>query len=158
MSDPPISTPRQDLERLQQQANEYLKGWQRAKADYLNLKKQSEREKEELTRFASATLILELLPIYDHFKRAMNHVPTDARQFDWVKGISHIQSQFQTLFQALGIEEVPTVGRQFDPALHEAVAKEKREGTAPNTVLEELSTGFRLEGKLLAPAKVKVSE
>ncbi len=158
MSDIPVSTSHPELEKLRQQADEYLKGWQRAKADYLNLKKQAERDKEELTRFASAALILEFLPIYDHFKRAMNHVPGDAQQLDWVKGLGHIQGQFQTLFKALGIEEVPTVGHVFDPTLHEAVAKEKREGTAPNTILEELSTGFRLEGKLLAPAKVKVSE
>lgn len=154
---PPPEAPSVELARLKQQAEEYLQGWQRAKADYLNLKKQTEKERAEIVQFANAALILELLPIYDHFKRAVQHIPDDAKQQDWVKGILHIQTQFKTLFTALGLEEIQAEGAAFDPNLHEAVAKERRDGALANRVLEEVSTGFQYRGKVLVPAKVKVS-
>ncbi len=156
---PPKSpAPETDVPKLRRQADEYLQGWQRAKADYLNLKKQAEREKEEMVQFANAALLLQLLPIYDHFKRALEHVPEDARQTEWVKGVGHIRGQFQSFFKTLGIEEIPTVNQLFDPGQHEAVARAKQDGVAPDTVLEELATGFTFRGKVLIPAKVKVSE
>lgn len=146
-----------ELQKLQRQADEYLKGWQRAKADYSNFKKQAEREKEEMVQFANAALLLQLLPIYDHFKRALEHVPMESQQTEWVKGVGHIRSQFQGFFKTLGIEEIPTVNQLFDPSQHEAIAREQRPGVTPDTVVEELSTGFTFRGKVLIPAKVKVS-
>lgn len=154
---PQPSQSESELQKLQRQADEYLKGWQRAKADYLNLKKQAEREQEQTVQFANAALLLQLLPIYDHFKRALEHVPQDAKQTEWVKGVGHIRSQFQSFFKTLGIEEILTVNQLFDPNQHEAITHEKREGTKPDTVIEELSTGFTFRGKVLIPAKVKVS-
>lgn len=157
-SPPDPSSPSPDArQRLQQQADEYLKGWQRAKADYLNLKKQAEREREETVQFANAALLLQLLPIYDHFKRALEHVPDNARKTEWVKGVGHIRSQFQSFFKTLGIEEIPTVNELFDPVQHEAITREQRAGVTPDTVIEELATGFTFRGKVLIPAKVKVS-
>lgn len=146
-----------ELQKLRHQADEYLKGWQRAKADYSNFKKQAEREKEEMIQFANAALLLQLLPIYDHFKRALEHVPDNARQTEWAKGVGHIRSQFQNFFKTLGIEEIPTVNQLFDPVRHEAITRERRPGVTPDTVVEELATGFTFRGKVLIPAKVKVS-
>lgn len=147
-----------DVARLQKLADEHLAGWQRAKADYLNLKRQSEKEKAELAQFANAALIIELLPIYDNLKRAMTHVPEDQQKLEWVVGISHIVTQFKQLFESLGIAEIKTVGEPFNHELHHAVSKEKREGVAPDTVIEELKTGFTMHGKLIEPAQVRVAE
>ena len=147
-----------DVEKLQKLADEHLAGWQRAKADYLNLKRQSEKEKEELAKFANAALIIELLPIYDNLKRALSHVPDADKDTDWVKGIFHIIQQFKQLFGSLGIEEIKTVGEPFDHELHHAISKEKREGAKPGTVIEEMKTGFTMHGKLVEPAQVRVAE
>ncbi len=150
--------PPTEIQRLQQQASEYLAGWQRAKADYLNLKKQSEREKDEVIKFAHAALVLELLPIYDNLKRALRHIPPSEQDRDWVKGVRHIRQQFQRFFRDLEIVEIKTLGVPFDPNQHHAVAKEKRLGVAPGTILEEVKTGFMVGDKVIAPAQVRVAE
>lgn len=147
-----------ETERLQKLSDDHLVGWQRAKADYLNLKRQSEKEKEELAKFANAALIIELLPIYDNLKRALSHVPDVDKDKEWVKGIFLTIKHFKQLFESLGIEEIRTVGEPFDHELHHAIGKEKREGAKPGTVVEEMKTGFTMHGKLVEPAQVRVAE
>lgn len=147
-----------EVASLKRQADEYLKGWQRAKADYLNLQKRTETERVELVQFANAALLMDVLPLYDSFKRALNQVPKPLQADAWVEGLKRIQSQYQTLFRSLGLDEIPTVGQPFDPELHEAVAREHRAGVTAGQVLAEASTGFRLHGRVLIPAKVTVSE
>ncbi len=152
------AVPATELEIAQKQAAEHLAGWQRAKADYLNLKRQTEKDKEELAKFANAALVIELLPIYDNLKRALKHVPEGEREKEWVKGVGHIMQQFTQLFSSLGIEEIKTTGEPFNHELHHAVGKEKREGTAPGTVIDEVHTGFTMHGRLVKAAQVRVAE
>ncbi|MBI4089848.1 MAG: nucleotide exchange factor GrpE [Candidatus Kerfeldbacteria bacterium] len=147
-----------ELELLKKQAADYLAGWQRAKADYLNLKKQAEKENAELAKFANAALIIELLPIYDNLKRAIQHIPAEQRQVEWVKGINHILQQFKQLFASLGLEEIKTVGQPFNHELHHAVGKVKRNDLAPNMVAEEVKSGFLMHGRMITPAQVRVAE
>ncbi|MBI3115660.1 MAG: nucleotide exchange factor GrpE [Candidatus Kerfeldbacteria bacterium] len=147
----------EELVQLRQKADEYLKGWQRAKADYSNLKKQLEKDREEIGKFANAALLVELLPIYEHLKRATQQVPLHLAGHQWMTGVRHISTELQRFLQRLGIEEIPTVGQPFDPTLHDAVAREHRDGAPDNQVLEEVATGFTLHGTVIVPAKVKVS-
>ncbi|MDD5039883.1 MAG: nucleotide exchange factor GrpE [Patescibacteria group bacterium] len=156
---PAKETPLTELQKTQQRMEEYLDGWKRAKADYLNLKKESEKREKEIVQFANAGLILELMPIYDNFKLAWQHIPEEHRKNDtWLKGIEHIKRQFADLLKNLGIEEIKTVGEKFDPEFHDAVAKEKREGAVPGTIIEEVKGGYKLYDKVLEHAKVKVAE
>ncbi len=152
------AVPATELEIAQKQAAEHLAGWQRAKADYLNLKKQTERDQAEITKFANAALVVELFPIYRDLKRALEHVPPEQREAEWVKGIGHIAQQFKQLFQQLGIDEIKTTGQRFNHDLHHAVAKEKRPGAEPGTILDELKTGFTMHGRVIEPAQVRVAE
>lgn len=155
----PSSLPVQleEMESLKKQAADYLAGWQRAKADYLNLKRDSEKEKNQLLQVASAALVLEILPIYDHLKLAIKHIPREQQDTEWTKGIKHIASEFQQFVEKLGFQEIKTVGEAFNPDMHHAVSKERREGMKPGIVIEELSTGFMVQGKPIEPAKVRVS-
>ncbi len=157
----PVAEPKADpteLEKLQKQVAEYLDGWKRAKADYLNLKKQTEKEKQDLVDFANAGLLVQLLPLYDHFKRALSAIPSKERTTDWEKGVEAIFREFQGILKNLGVEEIPSVGEKFDPEKHHAVGREKREGAKPDTILTETRTGFTLKGKVLGPAQVIVAE
>ncbi|MEK7569945.1 MAG: nucleotide exchange factor GrpE [Patescibacteria group bacterium] len=147
-----------DLEKLQQLNQEYLDGWKRAKADYLNLKRDTEKEKMEIVQFANAGLLLELLPILDNLKTAMKHVPENLTKESWVQGFDHILRQFRDMLKTMGVEEIQTVGQTFNPEMHEAVAKKKQEGTAPHTILEESTGGYTIQGKVIRHAKVTVSE
>ncbi|MDP2683771.1 MAG: nucleotide exchange factor GrpE [bacterium] len=152
-------TKKSELEVCKEKMEEYLNGWKRAKADYSNQKKDFEKKEKEIVQFANATLILEIMPIYDNFKLAWKHIPEDHKKNDdWLKGIEAIKKQFTELLKKLGLEEIPTEGEKFDPEIHEAVAKEKAEGKESGIILEEMKAGYKLYDKVLEPAKVKVAE
>lgn len=147
-----------EIGKLQKMVDEHLEGWKRAKADYLNLKRQSEKEKEEIAQFAQAAAVMQFLPIYDNLKRAESHIPADQHNLDWVKGIKHIQKQFEDTMKQMGIEPIATVGQPFDPNLHHAVSKVKQEDAAPGIIIEELKSGFKVKDRVLEPANVIVAE
>ena len=147
----------EDVEKLKKQVEEYLNGWKRAKADYLNQKKEFEKREKETIQFANAALISELLPIYSNLKLALNHKP-QGKAGDWAKGVEQIYKQWKTFFSQLGIKEIETVGKKFDPTLHEAVSKEKKEGKESEVIFEEVGAGYTLHEKILQAAKVKVVE
>ncbi|MFA6410245.1 MAG: nucleotide exchange factor GrpE [Candidatus Buchananbacteria bacterium] len=158
MSEQEIEQLQQELELALKKSEEHLNGWRRAKADYLNLKKESENRQGEMTQFANAALIAQLLPIFDHYKLACQHIPANLAKTDWVVGFLHIKKQFEDFFKNLGIEEIKTVGEEFNPEFHEAVAHEKKEGFEPDMVFEEVQSGYTLHGKVVNPARVKVAK
>lgn len=145
------------LNEYKKKAEEYLNGWKRAKADYLNFKKEEERRKSEFVKFANLSLILELLPLRENFKKAFNHLPKELEENDWVIGIKHIKNQIDELFKKFHIEEIKTVGEKFNPERHEAVGKEKRDNLEEDTIIKEVETGYLMEGKVIKPAKVIIS-
>lgn len=159
-----------ELETAEKKMAEYLDGWKRAKADYLNLKKETDQRYQELIKFANAGLILELLPVLDNFKLAVLHIPESEKNADWVIGIMHIKKQFQDILKTLGIEEIKTVGEKFNPELHEAVGREEnlaeggegkdgeegKEEQSGDIIVKELRAGYMLNGKIIQAAKVIV--
>lgn len=148
----------QELELAQKKAEEHLDGWRRAKADYLNLKKETESRQLELIQFANAALLAQFLPVYDHYKLACQHIPQEAKDQDWVVGFLHIKKQFDDFLKNLGIEEIKTVGEPFNPEFHEAVSHEKKEGFKTDVIFEEVKAGYTLHGKVISPARVKVAK
>ena len=146
------------LEELKEQCNEYLNGWKRAKADLANFKKDTEKRQQEIREFMAADLVLDILPIHDHFKRSLEHIPEEDQKKDWVIGIMHIKSQLDKFLKDRGIEEIKTVGEEFNPELHEAVSNHKSENSESNIITKEVSTGYTMNGKVIQPAKVIVSE
>ena len=145
-----------ELAKLQAQCDEYLNGWKRAKADYINFKKETEDKQKTIFEFANATLLMEVLPIYDNFKKAL--AATGTEKNNWLEGIKQIKKQMEDLLKDHGIEEIKTIGEKFNPEFHEAVAKEKKEGVEPETIISETSSGYLLKGKVLVAAKVIVAE
>lgn len=140
------------------QADEYLKGWQRAKADYANLKKESDLRFIELTKYANEELLKELLPLVDYFKQALKAVPANEAGSAWVEGIRHIQTRLLEVLAYHGVKEIDVVNEKFNPELHEAVMQIDDSKSAPNTIVEEVRTGFTLHDKVIQPARVKVSK
>lgn len=148
----------QQLELAQKKEQEHLDGWKRAKADYLNLKKETEKRQQEFIQFANAALVAELLPVFDHFKLALQHVPAEQKKAEWVIGFFHIKKQFEDFLKQLDIEEIKTVGEKFNPELHEAVSHDQKEGFETDAIFEEVKAGYTLHGKVIYPAKVKVAK
>jgi len=150
----------EDLAALQQsladaeaKAEANLAGWQRAQADFANYRRRMEQEKGEISQFARAMLILELLPALDDLERALAAVPPRLAKSGWVDGIRLIGSKLQTTLKAQGLSEIEAVGEPFDPHLHEAVRQDKgKEGV----VIEEVQKGYKFNDKVIRPAKVVV--
>lgn len=146
------------VKKLEAQLQEHTDGWKRAKADYLNLKRQSEKEKAEIAQYAQGAVVIEFLPIYENLKRAIKHIPADQLDLEWVKGVAHIQRQFEEALKVMSITPIPTDGQPFDPNKHHAVSTVKKAGVASQTIIEELKTGFMVGDRVLEPAQVVVAE
>lgn len=147
------------------QCGEYLAGWKRAQADYANLKRETEKEKIEFSKFANERLLSNLLPAIDSFDTALAFVPDVTGLPDdrrdriekWIAGMRAVRQLWENAFREIGLENVPTSGA-FDPLIHEAVGEERSETTPQGTVIRTVQSGWRLNGKLLRPAKVIVSK
>jgi len=136
-------------------AETYQRNWQRAAADYQNFKRRVEQERSESARFASAALVINLLPVYDDLDRAASTIDASLAGLNWVQGVLAIQRKFQQLLQAMGVSEVPTSGVRFDPAQHEAVAQQPG---AEGAILHVVQKGYKLGEKVIRPAMVIVGD
>jgi molecular chaperone GrpE len=129
----------------------------RARADYQNLKRRTDEEKEAMRALMNADLISRLLPIADNFERALR-AAEQSRDFDkLVGGVNAVYRQINDLLSREGLEPIEAAGQAFDPNLHNAVLREETAQYPENTVIEELERGYMLNGKVLRPAMVKVA-
>lgn len=144
-----------DTESLTKERDEYLDGWQRARAELVNYKRDESKRSDDLMKFANGALIRELVMVIDNFELA---IAAMERQGDVEKGIYLIKAQFEDILKQHGLEKVAVaVGQEFDPALHEAIASVPSE-LPSGSVIEEVEHGYYLHGKLLRPSRVKVAE
>ena len=126
---------------------ELTNNWKRALADYKNLERRCNEEKEVLVRFANLVLLERLIPVLDNLESLKNHLED--------KGLEMILLQFRTLLKDEGVEEISCEGAEFDPLLMEAseiVAGEE------NKVVEVVLKGYKLQDRVLRPARVKVGK
>lgn len=144
------------LTKAQEKSEEHLDGWKRAKADYLNLKKESEKAQREIAGYATSMLLFELLPIVDNFERAIDHLTEDQKKEEWVKGMLGIYQQLRQLLKDMGLERIPT-DVPFNPEMHEAIDREFHDTVAEGTILKVIAPGYRMNGKLIRPARVTVA-
>jgi len=146
------------LEECQKLKDEYLTGWQRARADLLNYKKEELKRVGELIKYAGEGFILKILPILDNFEIADKNLPEDLKNDEKIKGILKIKTQIKDFLKSQGVEEIECLGKKFDPNLHEVVEEVNKEGVEPGTVIEEIRKGYKINGRLLRPAKVRVTK
>ena len=144
---------RQALDEEKQKAANYLANWQRAQADFINYKRRSEQEKGEISQFANASLMFNLLPILDDLERAFTSVPPNLVQLTWVDGIRLIERKLQASLEAQGLSPIKALEEPFDPKFHEAAMHGKgKEGI----VVEELQKGYKLHDRVIRPSMVVV--
>jgi len=145
---------RQENEHLKQLAEEYLDQARRARAEFLNYKRRVEQELEEFKHLAHMELIQKLLPVLDDFHLAIAHLPEDVKDSPWVQGLLLIERKLWAVLESEGVEPIEVVGKPFSPEEHEAVAVT---GEGPHhVVVEEIRRGYRLRGRVLRPALVRV--
>lgn len=141
---------KQKLKQAEQQAQEYLNGWKRAKADYINKEREIEKDKLNWVKFANLELILKLLPVLDSFDQSLSQIPDNLKSDSWVKGVIQIKNQFDNLLKDQGIGKIKTIGEKFNPEFHEVVEKKGDN----NEIIEEIQSGYIMHEKVIRPAKV----
>jgi len=155
-----------DLTKLQAERDEYLAGWKRAQADYANLQKESEKARADYAKYASEECLVKLLPAIDQYLVALRFQPSldavtdtdERRKFEtWVTGLRAVATLWEQAAKECGLEQVASSG-PLDPSQHEAVSEEASETVPPGEIIRIAETGWKLNGKLLRPAKVIISK
>ena len=123
-------------------------------AEYDNYRKRSQREKDALFADIKADTLLKFLPVYDNLVRALKQ-PTEDEAYR--KGIEMIMTQFNATMEKLGVEKIESLGKTFDPALHNAVMHVDDETKGESEIVEVFQEGFRLGDKVIRFAMVKVA-
>jgi len=151
---------REKLKACQKEKDEYLAGWQRAKADLINYKREVETNKGELAKFANENLMRDLLSVLDSFDMAfMNKETWESVPEGWRKGVEYIHTQFLTVLRENNLEQINPFGEAFDPARHEPVETVLTdEKSKDHTVVEVLQRGYVFHGKVIRPARVHIAE
>lgn len=130
----------------------------RAHAEFENAKKRIEKDKIDFLRYANDGFLLEFLPILDSLEIAEKHIK-EAKDFKAVQeGVDMIQLQIQKFLKDIGVERVKTLGEKFDPHMHEAIEVEEAKDKEDGLILAELKSGYKINGRLLRPASVKISK
>lgn len=143
------------LKKCEKEKNEYLDGWKRTKADFINYKKEEAERMERLITALKEKIILDFLPVLDNFYLAEKEIPEEERKEKNIKGLLQIKSQIKEIFKEAELEEIKSIGEKFDPYLHEAVEMIEGEGES-GTITEDVQKGYKLKGEVVRPAKVKV--
>ncbi len=143
-----------ELAKSTKEKQEYLDGWQRAKADYVNVKRRADEDRQNLVLQASAALVEALLPALDSFEHALAAPSTDT---GWIDGIKNTYAQLMKALSSEGVASFDPLNEHFDPNRHEpvgtvAVGTE----TEDNTVTTVHQRGYTLHGKVIRPARVTV--
>src|SRR5690606_16402991 len=113
-----------ELAAEREKAETYYRNWQRSAADFVNYKRRVEQETAERSRFATAALVINLLPVFDDLERAVDSVDASLAGLNWVQGVVAIHRKFANMLQAMDVTEIETNGVPFDPSVHEAVARQ----------------------------------
>lgn len=141
------------LAKAEADAQKYLDNWRRAEADFQNFKRRSEQERDELRRFSSGALIINLLPLVDDFERAFASIDSNLAGLTWLDGLRLMYRKLLALLEASGVRPIEADGQKFDPRYHEAVAHVDGE---EGKVLSEVQRGYMLHDRVLRPAMVVV--
>jgi molecular chaperone GrpE len=155
--DDPVAALQSELEKAQAQAAEYLDGWQRARAEFANLKKRVEAEREEIRSRSNEELLLKILPVVDDFERAFQELPPGMEDTAWMNGITMIMKKLQKLLESENVAPLEAAGKPFDPQWHQAMMQEETEDYPDGICIEEIQRGYRLGDRVLRPALVKVA-
>ena len=154
----PITEIEKQLEECKKQKEEYLNGWKRERADFINYKKEEIERITELIKYANEGLILKILPILDNCLAAEKNIPDDLKKDEHVKGLLQIHQQMRGFLKSQGLEEIKTMGEKFDPNFMEAVEEIENKDKIAGVIIEEIQKGYTLHGQIIRPAKVKVTK
>lgn len=151
---------RSDLKLARKEKEEYLTGWQRAKADYVNLQKDSDAKYKELRTMVTGNMVEDLLPVLDSFNMAMgNKEAWEKVDANWRNGVEYIHQQFLRVLADNNVTALDQIDVMFDPMLHESIETIPTEDESKDhKIAQVIQTGYKIGDKIIRPARVKVWE
>lgn len=151
---------RDKLKKTVAEKQEYLLGWQKDKAEFLNARKRDTETNKELQKYAKEDIMSELLPVLQSFNMAFgNKESWEKVDKNWRVGVEYIASQLKGILSSNGLKEVDPLGLPFDPLRDEAVEFVKTDDEKKDhVVVEVIQKGYELTGKIISAPKVKVGE
>ena len=156
-----VSISKEEYEELAEKAKAALELQDRLLrlgADFDNYKKRVQREREELIKYAGEAFIFELLHIVDNFERAFQAADKTQDFKILHQGVEMILKEIENFLKENGVKKIPSAGAQFDPNKHEAIENVICGDKPENMVVEELQAGYELNGKVIRPARVRISK
>ena len=143
------------IQSLRKERDELLDRLLRKQAEFENFRRRAEKERSEYIQFASSELMKELLGALDSFELALRNAKSGDQ--NTIRGVELIHKQLLDTMGRFGLKAIDAMGQKFDPNFHQAVATQASDEVEENTVLEEMRTGYLLNGRLRRPAMVSVS-
>ena len=147
-----------ELGETKRERDEYLELAQRTRADFENYRKRVSKETSEALARGKAELARDVLPVIDNLERALESGSDPSAHEALVKGVGLVLDELRGKLGDAGVEAFDPTGERFDPQVHEALSTQPAEGADSGVVLETLQKGYRLNGQVLRPAKVVVSQ
>lgn len=143
------------IKELEKKLKELETDWQRTRADFDNYQKRTEEQKLELLGLLKADFLAKITPVLDNFGRAFAHAPKN----EFAKGVKHIEKQLEDILVSEGLNRISvSPGDKFDCNLHEAISCETNNDFAADLIIGEVESGWIFAGKVIKPAKVRVSK
>jgi molecular chaperone GrpE len=140
------------------QRDEFKEALQRERADFVNFRKRTEREKSDMRSSVTMDTVARFLPILDDFERAIGATPDEAKDDGWLEGFTLIYKKFRDLlFNQFGVESIDPLGEPFDPNWHEAIGSAESDEYESGMVIEVLQKGYKLENRCIRVAMVRVA-
>lgn len=157
-----LSKLRQEVAKTTAEKSEIQETFRRRQTDFENFRKRTDRERSEIFRSVISNLAVRILPVVDNLNRALDSSNSSSMEKTpdfqhFIDGIQLVNHQLNDVLEEMGIQPIVAVGQQFDPHFHEAVATVPTADLPPNTVIEELLRGYRIDDKVIRASMVKVS-
>ncbi len=151
---------RADLKLARKEKEEYLTGWQRAKADYVNLQKDSDAKYKEIRTMVTGNMVEDLLPVLDSFNMAMGNTEAwNKVEANWRNGVEYIHKQFLQVLADNNVTALDQVDVMFDPTLHESIETIPTDDESKDhKIAQVVQTGYKIGERVIRPARVKVWE
>lgn len=138
-------------------AQEYLTGWQRARAELKNYRQRVGEDSQQAHTRAKHQMIASLIPVADNFRAIGQHVPEELKNHPWTTGVLHVARQLDQVLTELELESFGEIGDVFDPTHHEAIAQVASAEHGSGQIAEVIQPGYKLGGHVVRPARVKVA-
>jgi molecular chaperone GrpE len=149
---------REELEKVKAERQEYLDGWQRAKADAVNLKRETERQASRTAEMLREALVHDLIPALDSFDMAATSEQWATLDSGWRSGMDMVRDQLIGALRSHGIERYGKVGERFDHALHDAIEERDDVAGESGTIARVLRSGYKASDRVLRAAQVVVKK